>query len=92
MRTVLLALVAGLALPAQSAVIARQGSDWVQLSDKPCTLQVPQAEQRRMAEAFVGGAKYPACWLPMQGAVHLVYEDGDQGAIPMEHFRDEPGI
>lgn len=85
------------ALPAE--LVARQGADWVRLSDAPCTspavlqqLTPAAAEHFQAATGNVGGKTYEACWRLMGGAYYLVYEDGDQGVISASEAKEEHGI
>lgn len=71
-------------------MIARQGSDEARFTDKPCTNAtilanplVSAPENWRAATAFFQGQHYEACWQSVGGMYHLVYEDGDQGFIPL---------
>jgi hypothetical protein len=81
-----------------AAPVARQGTDAVQLLETPCPAAVPVdaalRDQYAAAVANIGGTLYAACWLavPARGFVHLVFQDGDVGIVPFQHFKDEPGI
>jgi hypothetical protein len=73
---------------AASAQVASNGKDWVRLSKEPCTrVNAPDKAERKAASAFVDGKPYFACWRPLNGQIHLVYEDGDQGLIPLHDFQ-----
>jgi hypothetical protein len=95
MRFALLCAAALLAAPAfADEVVASNGNDSVRLSDSPCTN--PQVLSRlepgvrtalRSASAVVQGQPYKACWIVRGDAAHLLYEDGDQGLIPLSDFR-----
>jgi hypothetical protein len=95
-----LAILIMLALPSGARAedrIARQGHDEVMISESPCMFAsvlieidkvLPgQREQFRRAVTHFGGKKYFACWRPMGGGAHLVYEDGDQGIVPFADFK-----
>jgi hypothetical protein len=41
----------------------------------------------RAATAVVQGQSYKACWIVHGNAAHLLYEDGDQGLIPLSDFK-----
>ena len=41
----------------------------------------------RAATAQFQGQSYVACWRTMGNVAHLVYEDGDQGIIPMQELK-----
>lgn len=92
------ALLCAAALAAAPALadelVASNGQDSVRLSDKPCSsdqvLQrlTPKLRQvMREANATVNGQPFRACWVVDGDAAHLLYEDGDQGLIPLTDFR-----
>lgn len=96
----LIAVCAALALaPAFASadeLVARQGTDSVRLSDTACTsqqvlgrLSPDSREFYKKASAEVGGQAFQACWAIVGDAAHLVYEDGDQGVIPMAELKPE---
>lgn len=75
---------------------ASNGKDTVRLFDTPCMrLAVlkqltPDLQVRmRKAEAIVGGREYSACWIVDGDSAHLLYEDGDQGLIPLTDFKPD---
>ncbi len=75
-------------------LIARQGEDSVRLTDAPCVSEqvlvrlAPQAhETLRAATAVFQGRNFAACWRPVGGMAVLIYEDGDQGIIPLEQLK-----
>lgn len=77
-------------------LIARQGGDSVRLSESPCTsdvvLQQLPAHVRadfKTASAVVEGKTFQACWRQAGEAAVLLYEDGDQGVIPMTELKPE---
>lgn len=95
-RTALLsALCAALAAPAlASDLVAYDGDDMIRLSHGSCTNQAvleriePQARAHfRTASATLQGQRYTACWSLLPTAVYLVYEDGDQGLVPMSRLQ-----
>ena len=95
MKFALLCAAALVAAPALAdELVASNGSDSVRLSDKPCSSeQVLQRltprfrEVMRDATATVGGQMYRACWITNGDSAHLLYEDGDQGIIPLADFK-----
>lgn len=99
MRTLILAL-AIVAVPAQAAeLVARQGADEARIFDAPCPhtaalAHLPEQDRSsyRQAIARFQGAVYPACWRRRGGLVHMVYEDGDQGLIPVDQFTEQLGV
>lgn len=95
MRFALLWAAALIAAPVLAdEVVASNGNDSVRLSDGPCTNQ--QVLERlepglrtvvRDASAVVQGQPFKACWIVRGDAAHLLYEDGDQGLIPLSDFK-----
>jgi len=77
-------------------LVARQGDDSVRLAETPCTselvlsrLQQNMRGDFKAASATVGGQKFNACWRVMGNAALLLYEDGDQGLIPLAELKPE---
>jgi hypothetical protein len=75
-------------------LVASNGQDSVRLSDKPCSSETvlqqltPKfREMMKEANAVVGGQQFRACWIVDGDAAHLLYEDGDQGLIPLADFK-----
>ena len=75
-------------------MVAINGNDSVRLYDSPCTSQkvlervTPELPAAlKDASAVVQGQPYKACWIIDGDAAHLLYEDGDQGLIPLEAFK-----
>src|SRR5689334_13297511 len=95
MKFALLCAAALLAAPAfADELVASNGLDSVRLSDKPCSSEpvlqrlTPKArEMMREASAVVGGQPFRACWIVNGDSAHLLYEDGDQGLIPLTDFK-----
>jgi hypothetical protein len=94
------ALIACLALVATAAqadsMVASNGRDSVRLLDVPCSSDAvlqrvnPRVrEQMRDARATVGGEDYHACWIVYGDSARLMYEDGDQGLIPLTDFKHD---
>ncbi|MBC7604022.1 MAG: hypothetical protein H7255_15355 [Ramlibacter sp.] len=98
MRTVLL-LCAALAAAAPALAqdfVARQGEDTIRLADAPCENEgvlgkVPEQFQSQYlkATAVVQGQSFSACWRKAGEVVHLIYEDGDQGLLPLTDLKAE---
>lgn len=95
----ILLAIAFIAVPALADAEARQGNDWVRITERPCVdlnvlekigLAMSNPLEFRAATARVGGKSYAACWKPVRGGVALVYEDGDQGVIPLNHLKEVP--
>lgn len=97
MRVVLLCAAALAATPAFAQdLVARQGSDTVHLAEAPCTSQQvlkmldPQLQPKyHAASATVQGHTFEACWRMTANGVHLLYEDGDQGLVPLSDLKPE---
>jgi hypothetical protein len=77
-------------------LVARQGNDSIHLSESPCTSQVvlnqvePGArEAMHAASAVVGGQSFNACWRVVGSVAHVIYEDGDQGLVPLTELKAE---
>jgi hypothetical protein len=91
----LCAAVALVAAPALAdELVASNGQDSVRLSDKPCSndqvlkqLTPKFREQMKDASAVVDGQNFRACWIVDGDSAHLLYEDGDQGLIPLTDFK-----
>ena len=95
MRFALVCAAALIAAPALAdEVVASNGNDSVRLSDSPCTnpqvlsrLEPGVRDALRDASAVVQGQSFKACWVVHGNAAHLLYEDGDQGLIPLSDFK-----
>lgn len=79
---------------AMADVEARYGQDWVRITTRPCTnaavlAQLPPGAvpDLRQAEAEFQGVRYAPCWRANGNAVHLLYEDGDEGLLPASTLR-----
>ncbi len=71
-------------------LVAYDGTDTIRLVEGPCTSQTVLSHvdasiqsEFRAAAVVLKGQKYEACWRPLPTAAHLVYEDGDQGIVPV---------
>lgn len=96
MRYVLLCAALAVTPAFADDLIARSGSDTVRLADSPCSseqvlkhLQPQMHAQFRAASAVVEGRSFSACWRVMGQVAHLLYEDGDQGVIPLTDLKRE---
>lgn len=76
---------------------ATNGADSVRLTQEACPSAVlqllPQGSRGHYRKALVviDGQEYIACHALLgNGMVHLMYADGDQGALPNGQFKDEP--
>src|SRR4051812_30941507 len=77
-------------------LVARQGNDSVRLSDDSCKselvlsrLEAGQSEEFHAATAVFQGQNFVACWRVMGNVAFLLYEDGDQGVIPIHELKPE---
>ena len=77
-------------------LVARQGDDSVRLSEDECRselvlsrLEPGQKGEFRAASAVFQGQRFNACWRIMGNAAYLVYEDGDQGVIPVHELKPD---
>lgn len=95
MKFALLCAAALLAAPVLAdELVAKNGNDSVRLSDSPCSseqvlnrLKPQYRSELRDATAVVQGQTFKACWIVEGQAAHLLYEDGDQGLIPLADFK-----
>ena len=96
MRVVLLCAALAAAPAMAGDMVARQGGDTVHLADAPCTspkvlsrLEPKLQDQFKAATATVQGRTYAACWHLTRAGAHLLYEDGDQGLVPLSDLKPE---
>jgi hypothetical protein len=98
MKIVLIACAAALAATSVFAdeLVARNGDDSVRLADAPCTsklvlsrLEGQTQDDFKQATAVVGGQSFQACWHVVGSSAHLMYEDGDQGLIPLSDLKPD---
>lgn len=68
----------------------------IRLADVPCAnagvLEIVPAQfqsEYMQASAVVHGQTFSACWRKAGAMVHLVYEDGDQGLVPLTDLKAE---
>lgn len=86
------AAVAGPALATD--LVAYLGSDVVRLTGEACTNEAvleriePKVQASfHLATAVLQGQRFVACWRITPTGAHLVYEDGDQGLVPLTNFK-----
>lgn len=96
MKAILFCVALAAAPAMASELVARQGSDTIRLANAACTSEPvlnrldPQLRsQFRAASAVVQGRTYSACWRMTPTAAHLVYEDGDQGLVPLADLKPQ---
>jgi hypothetical protein len=98
------ALVAAGPAIAGTEMVAGYGQDEIRIYDQKCEIasvlrhiQEDKRKDFRKARAKVNGQTYFACWVQLSApgmppSVALIYEDGDIGMIPVEHFKDPVSI
>lgn len=96
MKLLLLCAALAAAPAMASDLVAHQGGDTVRLQDGPCiseqvlSLLEPRLQsQYKAASAVVQGRTFTGCWRQRGNVVHLLYEDGDQGIVPMDELKPE---
>jgi hypothetical protein len=97
MRSILLFAATLVAAPAfADDLVATNGTDSVRLSDGPCQneqvlkqLEPKYRDKFKAASASLKGQTFAACWHELGTAALLLYEDGDQGIIPMAELKQE---
>jgi hypothetical protein len=97
MKSVLLVCAALAVAPVfAEELVARNGNDSVRLGDAPCTSELVLARLQpqtrgdyKAASATVDGQSFVACWRVVGNSAHLLYEDGDQGIIPMAELKPD---
>ena len=96
MRVVLLCAALAAAPAFATDLVARQGPDTVHLAEAPCTsrqvlkLLDPKLQTKyHAASATVQGHTFDACWRLTPNGAHLMYEDGDQGLVPLADLKPE---
>ena len=98
MRTTALLPVLCAALLASGArandLVVNEGADSIRFSEAACSneavLQRIDPGDRplfRTASATLQGQRYTACWSLVSTDVYLVYEDGDQGLVPVSRLK-----
>lgn len=72
--------------------VATQGADYLVAKETACPAAIADkvpAEFRPRLHAAVGhydGKDYAGCWIQNEDKVYVIYEDGDQGVIPVAAF------
>lgn len=76
--------------------IAQNGNDFVRLTTDVCTAQavleaIPEQFRHlvRDGTAYTAGREWHVCWFVDGDQAHLLYEDGDEGSIPMATFKKQ---
>lgn len=77
-------------------LVAYNGGDSVHLSDSPCeneqvlsSLPPEIHADLRAASAVLQGQAFTGCWRVLGNAAYLLYEDGDQGLIPLSDLKPD---
>jgi len=80
-------------------LVAVNGKDEVHLSDQQCSSEQVLARLSprwhtllRDASAVVEGQSFKACWIVDGDSAHLLYEDGDQGLVPLSDFKETKAV
>lgn len=75
-------------------LVVNEGADSIRLTRAACSNEAvlsriePDARRLfRTAAATLQGQRYTACWSVVSTAVYLVYEDGDQGLVPVSKLK-----
>lgn len=75
-------------------LVVNEGADSIRFTDAACSSEAvlnriePDARSLfRTASATLQGQRYTACWSIVSTAVYLVYEDGDQGLVPVSKLK-----
>lgn len=96
MKSLLLCVSLAVAPAMAADLVARQGGDTVRLADGPCTSQIvlglldPKLHsQYKAASAEVQGRTFAGCWRKTGSVAHLMYEDGDEGIVPLAELKPE---
>lgn len=96
-KTILFLILLVIACPALADAQAHQGADWVRITARPCTneavlarIRVPDRLDYRQASAEFQGTAYAPCWCPEGNGIRLIYEDGDEGVIPLRELTPVP--
>ena len=96
MKTIVLCAALATAPAMAGDLVARNGGDSVRLGDAPCTSQLvlgllePRLQPKyKTASAVVKGQTFTACWRKTGNVAHLLYEDGDEGIVPMAELKPE---
>ncbi|MCM2251952.1 MAG: hypothetical protein NDJ19_06300 [Ramlibacter sp.] len=96
MRLVLVCAALAAAPAIAGDMVARHGGDSVRLGEGPCTservlgrLEPKLHPHFRAASAVVQGNNFAACWRKTGSVAVLLYEDGDQGIVPLADLKPE---
>lgn len=80
-------------------IVKNEAGDYIIFRDDPtCPADIAEMvapEVRTMlhpAEAMIDGVKYRACYVDGGNAYYVLYEDGDQSAIPKEMVQEYHGV
>lgn len=75
-------------------LVVNEGRDSIRLTEAACSSEavlqrIDPAERAlfRTASATLQGQRYTACWSRLSTVVYLVYEDGDQGLVPLARLK-----
>ena len=80
------------------AVAKNESGDYVRLSQQSCPASIAATVPEQVRAEFragiahVGGKDYKVCWVLFQDQVLIKYDDGDEGIIPANAFKVDPGV
>jgi hypothetical protein len=79
---------------AHADMVFQDGGDRLILRESACPLadKLPKEIPFRKADGLVSGKPYIGCWVEQNGTVFLVWEDGDQGMLPTDAFKEYNGV
>jgi hypothetical protein len=91
MKRILIAAAMLAAGTAHADFIAHSGRNHVRLMMTGCELPIPQKDVMLAAAAVIDGKEFKACWAPIsRELIHITYEDGDEGRLPLSAFKKLP--
>ena len=91
----LAALLCAVVFPAHADYISGTlGGDYVRISEQACPADILSMvsedihDRLHAAEVRISGTVWRACWaVTPDGTVHILFEDGDSGKLPVGQFR-----
>jgi hypothetical protein len=77
--------------------VASEGDDEVRIFDTPCVsmetiARIPEANREGWGkvQGRVQGQRFFGCWRALGEAIYILWEDGDQGIMPLQEFHPAP--
>ena len=75
-------------------LVSYEDGNTIRLGDGACTskkvlrqIESELQQHFRAASADLQGKHFTACWHITPAGAHLIYEDGDQGFVPLTHLK-----